>query len=67
MARIGMLGCIACGLQELYMDLQRRIGQLAQQLRLGYDLRGHQIQDQNIQRTNILMHRAMLCHYENIF
>ena len=47
--------------------LQRRVGKQAQELGFGRDLGGHEIQNSNTQRTNILMRGAVFIHDENIF
>ena len=67
MIGIGMLRHIAGGLQELHIDLQRCVGQFAQKLGLCHDLGRHQIQDQHIQRPDILVHGTVFRHDENIF
>lgn len=46
---VSILGNVAQGVEQLYLDLERRVGELAQQLGLGDDLSGHQIQDKQVQ------------------
>ena len=67
MIRVGILRCVAGGLQQLHLHLQRRVGQLAQQLGLRNDFGGHQIQNQNVQGADILMHGTELGHNKNVF
>ena len=57
---------MACNAQKLDLDLQRSIGKLAHNLRLGDDFRGHEVEKQHAQRTNVLMHGAMLGHDEDV-
>ena len=66
-AGVGILRDVAKGMQQLHLDLKRRVGQLAQQLGLGNDLGGHQIQNQQIQGTDVLVHGPELRHNEDVF
>ena len=66
MIAVCVLGTIACGLQQLYLNLKGRVGEFAQDLRLGHDLGGHQIQNQDIQGTDVLMHSAIFCHNKDV-
>ena len=54
-------------LQQLDVDLQRRVGKQAQELRFGFDLGRHQVENQNLQRADILRLRARFGHDENVF
>ena len=52
--------------QQLNLDLQRSVGQLAQNLGLGDDFRGHEVHQQQLQGTNVLMHCAVFGHNEDV-
>ena len=67
MFRVGVLRDMAEGVEQLHLYLQGGVGQLPQQLSLGHDLRGHQIQDQQLQRADVLVHGPVLCHDKDIF
>ena len=54
-------------LHEVDFDLQRRFGDQAQQLRLGFDLLGHQIQDHQFERSHTLALRLGLLQGEDAF
>ena len=49
------------------VDLKRRIGERAQQLQFRILLQWHQIQNCDVDRTDILMYRTVLIHDEYIF
>ena len=49
-------------MHQLQMNLQRGIAQQAGELGLRGDLRGHQVQQHNFQRPDILLHGPMLGH-----
>ena len=66
MVLVGIMRLIAGSAQQLYRYLKRCVGELAQDLGLGHDLRRHQVEDQDIQRTNVLMHGPIFCHDEDI-
>ena len=66
MGCVRVLGGVAPGLKELDIDLERRIRQLAQQLGLGDDLGGHQVEDEQVQGADVLMQGAALRHDEDI-
>ena len=66
MPRRHMRCLMALGAQQVYLNLQRRIGKLAHELRLGSDLGGHEIQNQHAQRTNVLVESAKLRHDKNV-
>jgi len=55
------------GLQQVDFYLQRGVRKLAQDLRLGFDFQGHQVQNQHTQRTNVLVKGAVLGHDEDVF
>ena len=57
---------VADGLKQLDLDLKRRVGELAQDLGLGGDLRGHEVQQEELQRADVLVHRAKLRHDEDV-
>ena len=57
---------VAAGAQKFHLALQRRVGELAHDLRLGGDLGGHEVQDQHAQGTNVLVQRAELRHDKDI-
>ena len=52
--------------QKLQMHLQRRVAEQSGKLCLGFDLGRHQIEDQNLQRTNILCCGTVFRHNEDI-
>ena len=54
-------------LQQLQLNLQRSISQQARQLCLRIDLCRHQVQQQNVQRTDVLGHRPGIRHHEYVF
>ena len=66
MVAVRVLGDIAGGAQQLHLNLKRGVGQLAEDLGLGDDLGGHQIEDENIQRTDVLMHSPVFRHDEDV-
>ena len=66
MVLISMLGLIAGRAQQLYLDLKRGVGELAQDLGLGDDLGGHQIQDQHAQRADVLVHGPVFGHDKDV-
>ena len=67
MCRGGIFTLIGIGVQERDVDLQRRIGQKAHKLRFRFHFRGHEIQNSDFKRTDILLERAFVVHDENIF
>lgn len=48
MRHVGVMPHVAGCLQQLHLDLKRRVGQLAQQLGLGDDLGGHEVEDEHL-------------------
>ena len=67
MVLISMLGLIAGRAQQLYLDLKRGVGELAQDLGLGDELGGHQIQDHQFERSHTLALRLGLLQGEDAF
>ena len=63
---VSILGNVAQGVEQFYLDLERRVGELAQQLGLGDDLSGHQIQDKQVQRADVLMDGAVFSHDKDV-
>ena len=53
--------------QQLHLHLNRRVAQQARQLRFGGDFGGHQVQQEDFQRANILRFRARVGHDEYVF
>ena len=53
--------------QQLQLHLNRRVAQQARQLRFGGDFGGHQVQQEDFQRANILRFRARIGHDEYVF
>src|SRR5258705_7947641 len=64
---VSILGFVCGGVKQCDFHLQRGIGKQSQELRFGRDLGGHEVEDRNTQRTNILMRGALFIHDENIF
>ena len=62
-----MGGRVAGGLQQGHVHLQRGVGQQPGDLGLGGDLGGHQVQDQNFQRTDMLRQRPLPVHDKDVF
>ena len=48
MVGAGVLAHMGGGVEQLHVHLQRGVAQQAQQLRLGFNLRGHQVEDSNL-------------------
>ena len=63
----GMGGLVGFGLHQVDLDLQRRVGQAAQDLGFGDDLERHQIEQRDAQRTDVLRECAVLGHDKYIF
>ena len=61
-----VFGLMAGRLQQAHLYLERRVGQLAHDLRLGDDLRGHEVEQQHFQGTDVLVHGAELGHHEDV-
>ncbi len=54
-------------MEQGHFHLQRGVAEQAQQLGLGGDLGGHQVEDGDAQRADILVAGALLAHDEDIF
>ena len=67
MVGIGVLRGMAGHLEQLHLHLEGGVGQLAQQLGLGDNLGGHQVEQQQIQRAHVLMDGPVLGHDKDIF
>ena len=67
MVGIRILGDMAGGVQQFHLYLKGGVGELAQQLRLGHDFSGHQVENQEIQRTDILVNGPVLGHDKDVF
>ncbi len=55
------------GLHQFQFHLQRGVGEQPAELGLGFDFRGHQIQEENLQRPDVLGRGPVLFHDENVF
>ena len=53
--------------QQGDVDLQGRVAQQAQQLCLGGDLGGHEVDDHDVQRTDVLADGAFVGHDKDVF
>ena len=58
---------IAPSLQKFRLHLQGGIAQQAQKLRFGFNFSGHQVQNGNFQRADVLRRCALFRHYKYIF
>ena len=54
MILVDVLGDVAGGLQQLHLHLEGGVGELAHELGLGDDLGGHEVEDEQLQRTDVL-------------
>ena len=61
-----VLGLVGGGVHQFQLHLQGRIAQKAGQLGLGGDLGGHEVQQQQLQRTDVLGGGSLPGHDENI-
>ena len=59
-------GLVRLGAQQVHLHLQRRVGELAHDLRLGGDFGGHEVEDEHAQRTDVLVQRAVLSHDKDV-
>ena len=64
LGRVG--GFVGLGLYEVDLNLKGRVGQTAQDLRLGRDLEGHEVEQADAQGTDVLRDGAALGHDEYI-
>lgn len=62
-----VFGMIGLCLDQVDFNLDRRIGQAAQNLRFCYNFERHQIEQRNPQRTDVLRGGAVLSHNEYVF
>ena len=63
----GILGAVGGDHHQLQMHLQRRVAQQTAELGLRDDLRGHEIQQHDLQRADVLGLCPGLSHDENVF
>ena len=62
-----MGGRVAGSLQQGHVHLQRGVGQQPGDLGLGGDLGGHQVQDQDLQRADVLCQCPLPVHDKDVF
>lgn len=62
-----ILGLMLRRAQQGDVDLQGRVAQQAQQLCLGGDLGGHEVDDHDVQRTDVLADGAFVGHDKDVF
>ena len=67
MVQVRMGRSIGACLQQFDLHLQRRVGQHPQKLELRLLLLGHQIQNTELKRADILMRRAVFVNHEQVF
>ena len=65
--RRDMGGCVAGRLHQGHVHLNGGIGQQAGNLGLGGDLGGHQVEDEDLQRADVLGKGALTVHDEDVF
>ena len=63
----GVFAHIGAGLHELQLHLQGRVAQQTGELGLRRNLGGHEIQQQNLQRADILRHGPVFGHDKDVF
>lgn len=61
-----VFGFVAVRVDQLQLHLQRRVAEQPRQLRLCGDFGGHEIQNENLQRADVLRDGPRLVHDENI-
>lgn len=66
MVGVRILGDVAQGVEQFHLDLEGGVGQLAQQLGLRDDLSGHQVEDQQVQWADVLVHGPVFRHHKDI-
>ena len=62
-----MRGLVGTHPHERDLDLERRVGEHAQKLQLRVLLDRHQVQDADLERTDVLVDRALLVLHEQVF
>ena len=63
----GVAGNMGARVHQFDLYLQRGIAQQAGKLCFRVDLCGHQVQDQQLERPDVLRDGARFCHHENVF
>jgi hypothetical protein len=63
----GVLGLVCFGSDQLKLNLQRRVTEQTRKLGFCFDFLGHQIEQKNAKRTDILRNRTRLGHDKDIF
>lgn len=63
----GVFGNMAAHLQQFNVALDGRVAEQPQQLGFGFNLFRHQVEDGDVQRTNILAVSALLIHDKDVF
>ena len=63
----GVFGNVTAHLQQFNIALDGRVAEQAQQLGFGLNLFRHQVEDGDVQRTNILAVSALLIHDKDVF
>ena len=61
-----VLRLMAAGTQQLDLNLERRVGELAHDLRLGGELGGHEVQHEHPEGTDVLVEGSELGHDEYV-
>ena len=61
-----VFGCVRSGVNQLQMHLQRRVAKQTAELGLCDNLGRHQVQQQDLQRTDILTNGPGLAHDKNV-
>ena len=67
MTERGVFCLMAFHRHESHIHLKRRVGQRSQKLKFRFLFQRHQIQDQDLDRADILMDRPFFIHHKNIF
>mgnify|MGYP003303468809 CR=1 FL=1 len=67
MLRRGVLRFVGCNLKKLNFNLKRRITQQTKNLRFCFDFSGHKIEQNDFQRSDILLDGSFFRHNKNIF
>ena len=66
MARMGRLGAVTSHIQKFNFQLQGGIGQKPQELGFRYNFLGHEVENEDVERTDILVLGATIVHHKNI-